>query len=514
MAFAYLLDLFRQVSGILQPSHGGTGHQRGSEILLTRGINSTGATIERRAIVEYTSAVNAPKVQKVATNASTDVLGVCYGYYDGLQLVIDDCPDGYEMAIQIAGVAEILIEGTTTRGQYAVAATTDGQIYSWATAVPGAFGRVIDSQDVSAGATYCRVMLGLPGSGASGSGSPSFGTPALTLGTSNAAGASSDAIRTDASVAAFDATVPVTQAFSDAAATGSAAVAARRDHKHGMPASGVPSFATPAIALGTAAAAGAAGTVIRSDSTIAAFDATAPVTQAFSDAAATGSAAVAARRDHKHGMPALGTGATDAAAGNHTHGGTAGASWTKQIDDDCSAGTNWTSRSGTWTFASGYVRQSDTTIGTPRRLAYTGTTPIAGHVGVVMAQVEIAFQGGQASNRFAGIILMWDGSGNNANGIVVAGVQNPGVGGDPTQGFVDGGSGVNMGGSAYSGTGWYTLKAMLSGWGLAAWKDGTAQKGARLTNAGALTQPYVGLFSQSADVQFRNFKVYTLDPPI
>lgn len=63
-------------------------------------------------------------------------------------------------------------------------------------------------------------------------------------------------------------------------------------------------FATPAIALGSAAAAGSASTVIRSDGTIAAFDATVPVTQAFGDAAAVGSAAFAARRDHKHGMPA------------------------------------------------------------------------------------------------------------------------------------------------------------------------------------------------------------------
>jgi hypothetical protein len=66
-------------------------------------------------------------------------------------------------------------------------------------------------------------------------------------------------------------------------------------------------YATPAIVLGTAAAAGAASTVIRSDSTIVAFDATVPVTQGYSDAAATGSAAVAARRDHRHGMPAAAT---------------------------------------------------------------------------------------------------------------------------------------------------------------------------------------------------------------
>lgn len=62
-------------------------------------------------------------------------------------------------------------------------------------------------------------------------------------------------------------------------------------------------FATPAIVLGSSAAAGAASTVIRSDGTIAAFDTTVPVTQAYGDAAATGSAAFAARRDHKHGMP-------------------------------------------------------------------------------------------------------------------------------------------------------------------------------------------------------------------
>ena len=63
------------------------------------------------------------------------------------------------------------------------------------------------------------------------------------------------------------------------------------------------SFATPSIVLGAAAAAGAAATVIRSDSTIAAFDATVPSTQAYGDSAAVGTAAFAARRDHKHAMP-------------------------------------------------------------------------------------------------------------------------------------------------------------------------------------------------------------------
>jgi hypothetical protein len=83
--------------------------------------------------------------------------------------------------------------------------------------------------------------------------------------------------------------------------------------------SGAPSFATPAIVLGTAAAAGAASTVIRSDSTIVAFDATAPTTQAFGDTAATGSAAVAARRDHLHGMPDSPAGAYSETIGDNSN---------------------------------------------------------------------------------------------------------------------------------------------------------------------------------------------------
>lgn len=64
-----------------------------------------------------------------------------------------------------------------------------------------------------------------------------YGTPAVVLGTAASAGSTDEAIRRDSTIVAFDATVPVTQAFGDTAATGSAAFAARRDHVHGMPAS-------------------------------------------------------------------------------------------------------------------------------------------------------------------------------------------------------------------------------------------------------------------------------------
>ena len=73
----------------------------------------------------------------------------------------------------------------------------------------------------------------------------------------------------------------------------------------GGPWGGGAAFATPAIVLGTAAAAGAADTVIRSDATIVAFDATLPESVGT---AATGSATVAARRDHVHAGAASGLG--------------------------------------------------------------------------------------------------------------------------------------------------------------------------------------------------------------
>jgi len=60
------------------------------------------------------------------------------------------------------------------------------------------------------------------------------GIPGLTLGTTNAAGSSPNFLRRDDTILVFDTTPPITQAFSDSAAVGSATVAARRDHKHAM----------------------------------------------------------------------------------------------------------------------------------------------------------------------------------------------------------------------------------------------------------------------------------------
>lgn len=81
---------------------------------------------------------------------------------------------------------------------------------------------------------------------------------------------------------------------------------------------GSSSGGTPAVVLGSAVAAGAAATFLRTDDTIKAFDTTVPSTQAFGDSAAVGTAAFAARRDHLHAMPANPVTAHVAAGDPHT----------------------------------------------------------------------------------------------------------------------------------------------------------------------------------------------------
>tara|TARA_Y100000588_G_C13914499_1_gene778645 strand:+ start:79 stop:678 length:600 start_codon:yes stop_codon:yes gene_type:complete len=68
--------------------------------------------------------------------------------------------------------------------------------------------------------------------------------PAFTLGTTNAAGSAETAIASNSTLAVFDSTVPTTIAYDASAATGSATVASRRDHTHGMVSA--PSVATQA----------------------------------------------------------------------------------------------------------------------------------------------------------------------------------------------------------------------------------------------------------------------------
>lgn len=240
MAYLFVTDLLRQVRNILQPAHGGTGDTYGRERVAVRGINTTGADLPLWTLVRMQAGANTPTPKVIAVDAldSESVLGVVVGYFDGSEFVEDDAPDHYEVAVLTMGIVRILIESAVTRGEYAYAAATDGTIYSSSTLTTGAFGRIVTSADTGNGDTYAWVMLPITnGGGGGGGGGGSFGTPALTLSTSNAGGSASTGIRTDATIALFDTTDP-TDVDETAADDGSTAKAARRDHRHKLKAKG------------------------------------------------------------------------------------------------------------------------------------------------------------------------------------------------------------------------------------------------------------------------------------
>jgi len=78
--------------------------------------------------------------------------------------------------------------------------------------------------------------------------------PAFTLGTANAAGSAETAVASDATLLAFDTTVPTTIAYSASAAAGSGTTASYRNHTHGMAAS-IPTVVEAIFFTRTAAAA-------------------------------------------------------------------------------------------------------------------------------------------------------------------------------------------------------------------------------------------------------------------
>jgi hypothetical protein len=225
-----------------------------------------------------------------------------------------------------------LASGTPFDGMVPVYGSTFGVAWGFAA---GGSSLTVEDEGVplaTAADTLNFVGAGVTASGTGGTktitipgGSATYATPALTLGTANAAGAAASTIRSDATILTFDATNPSTQAFGDAAAVGAATVAARRDHKHGMPAT-PKTVANDTLwdAAGDLAVGTGADTATKLSLTVpaanilevlgvvngettptwkAVHDSTAPVTQAFGDAAAAGTALTAAHRDHKHGMP-------------------------------------------------------------------------------------------------------------------------------------------------------------------------------------------------------------------
>jgi Collagen triple helix repeat (20 copies) len=190
--------------------------------------------------------------------------------------------------------------GTGTQGPPGDAATVD--VGTTTTGAPGTDAQVTNVGTTSAAILDFVIPRGDPGT--SGGGGATFVVPAITLGDTAVEGVADSVIRSDATIVAFDATAPTTQAFGDSPAAGSATHAAHRDHTHGMPANPV-SYGTPgSSAVTDSPSDGGATTLARSDHQHGREGFGAPSTQAFGDSPTTGSATTVSHSDHKHGMPA------------------------------------------------------------------------------------------------------------------------------------------------------------------------------------------------------------------
>lgn len=228
-----LVNLWTQVRRTLNWQNGGTGNTEGwSTGVIKVCWNRTGSTIPLNRAVKLTGSYNDARV--TPTNATTDkVLGVVVGYWDPddpQTLIQADAPDVSMVAVLTHGTTRVLVTGSATRGQFAFPSTTSGAASSSATMAAGAFG--VFQGSATTGNTAIVTLTGTQGQGVGAT--TSFGTPAIVLGTAAAAGAASTAIRTDATIVAFDATTPAALTLGGSGAVGAAAVAARRDHGHAV----------------------------------------------------------------------------------------------------------------------------------------------------------------------------------------------------------------------------------------------------------------------------------------
>lgn|GEM_PF-5256478 len=229
-----LINLWTQVRKQLRPQHGGTGNVEGwSTGVIKISTNRTGSTIALDTLVKLEGAYNDARITPT-TGTSDKVVGVVVGHWtidDPDTLIYAAAPSPSTVAVMTHGTARVkLASGGATRGQYAFPTATSGAASSSATAAAGAFGVFQGSGGASG--TALVTLTGTQGAGIGAA--TSFATPALTLGTANAAGAASTAIRTDATVLAFDVTTPAALTLAGAGAVGAAAVAARRDHAHAV----------------------------------------------------------------------------------------------------------------------------------------------------------------------------------------------------------------------------------------------------------------------------------------
>lgn len=137
-------------------------------------------------------------------------------------------------------------------------------------------------------------------------------TAGITLGAAAAAGSGDAALRYDATILAFAATLPSPVEAGGVGSPGSSSLASRLDHFHPgtglMASTALPAGASsglPALIFGTTNVAGSTGSFVDVGATVQLYDTTSPRQWSYGDAVVQGVGSFAARADHGHGFPSM-----------------------------------------------------------------------------------------------------------------------------------------------------------------------------------------------------------------
>lgn len=192
-------------------------------------------------------------------------------------------------------------------------------------------------------------------------------------------------------------------------------------------------------------------------------------------------------------------------AGTETGLGGGGGGWTLTIDEDGTSFANFTGLSGTWASTGTIIQQTQTGAANKRAKYNTRVRTSA-----MVAQVDIRFPSA-STGAAAGILCGFPGTDISQYPIAFlsVGLDKVTIGRESTTAPVDVAVTINL-------DTWYTLRVHVSGNGLEAFVDGTYYGAARIesTNGNADNDnSFVGLRTYDGAVDFRNFKVWTLDLP-
>lgn len=154
-----LLDLLRQVKGVLPQRFGGTGNPQGwGSGIVVPYLNVSGSALPIGTIVQQAGNGGA-RCEPCDTLDSVVVVGVVVGYYQGtgLAFVPAACPDQELAAVQIAGRTRVLVAENVAKDEYAFQSSTDGEARGDATAAAGAFG-IFESTGDAGNLAYVRLF--------------------------------------------------------------------------------------------------------------------------------------------------------------------------------------------------------------------------------------------------------------------------------------------------------------------------------------------------------------------